>query len=203
MVPQSQPSRSYRRARVCAGCCEAPTNIPLVDASPRVTDPHRQHPARDNYITKPQPARAVGRACARCCGAAPSSRPPSIRARASADFDAVDVRVDGAPIKLTRRELESQVAHSTTRCAGSYHNRLLEQGCEGYDRVIENTLGRRPCRPAAHETRRTGHHIKFHLAIGISIPWTRRLPNSELRTQGRRRKGITDGTSNLQPASRQ
>lgn len=54
----------------------------------------------------------------------------------SADFDAVSVRVDGEPIRLTRREFEllRYLVANTNRVLS--RDRLLER-VWGYDRVVE------------------------------------------------------------------
>jgi DNA-binding response OmpR family regulator len=85
--------------------------------------------------------------------------------RLFADFDAVNVRVDGQPIKLTRREFELLKYLIDNRNRVLSRDRLLER-VWGYDRVIETRsvdvhVGRLRMKLGS-----AGHHIETVVGLG-------------------------------------
>jgi DNA-binding response OmpR family regulator len=95
----------------------------------------------DDYVTKPfsprELAARVRAALRRGRGTAPTSAPVVYRGtHLVADFDAVSVDVDGASVKLTRREFELLRYLVENRNRVLSRDRLLER-VWGYDRLIE------------------------------------------------------------------
>ena len=94
----------------------------------------------DDYVTKPFSLRELSarvRAVMRRRSIATTSRPVIYRSgRLVADFDAVAVSVDGAPVRLTRREFELLRFFVENRNRVVSRDRLLER-VWGYDRFIE------------------------------------------------------------------
>jgi DNA-binding response OmpR family regulator len=94
----------------------------------------------DDYVTKPFSLRELTarvKAVLRR-SAAPDERPAATYAGAhlDADFDAVSIRVDGEPVRLTRREFELLRYLVQNRNRVVSRDRLLER-VWGYDRVVE------------------------------------------------------------------
>jgi DNA-binding response OmpR family regulator len=94
----------------------------------------------DDYVTKPFSLRELAarvRAVLRRSTSV-DERPPAMYegARLRADFDAVAVAVDGAPVRLTRREFEllRYLVQNKNRVVS--RDRLLER-VWGYDRLVE------------------------------------------------------------------
>ncbi len=106
----------------------------------------------DDYMTKPFSPRELAarvRAVLRRGGASDETRPggaPTVYrgARLQADFDAVSVTVDGAPVRLTRREFD------LLRHLIDHRNRVQSR-----DRLLERVWGY----DAAAETRAVDVHI--------------------------------------------
>ena len=94
----------------------------------------------DDYVTKPFSARElaarVRAALRRGRGAEAMSTATYQGAHLAADFDAVSVTVDGAPVKLTRREFELLRYLVDNRNRVLSRDRLLER-VWGYDHAIE------------------------------------------------------------------
>jgi DNA-binding response OmpR family regulator len=94
----------------------------------------------DDYITKPFSPRELAarvRAVMRRGRADDPGPPPVYRGtHLVADFDAVSIAVDGAPIRLTRREFELLRYLVENRNRVLSRDRLLER-VWGYDRLIE------------------------------------------------------------------
>jgi DNA-binding response OmpR family regulator len=118
--------------------------VPIIMLTARTTEDDRVSGLElgaDDYITKPFSLRELTarvRAVLRRSAAA-GDRPPTgvyRDAHLVADFDAVSVAVDGAPVRLTRREFEllSYLVQNKNRVIS--RDRLLER-VWGYDRSIE------------------------------------------------------------------
>jgi DNA-binding response OmpR family regulator len=117
-------------------------HIPIIMLTARTSESDRVAGldlGADDYITKPFSTRELA---ARVRAAlrrrrAESSAPAMYRGRhLSADFEAVNVAVDGTPIRLTRREFELLRHLVENRNRVLSRDRLLER-VWGYDRVIE------------------------------------------------------------------
>jgi DNA-binding response OmpR family regulator len=122
----------------------------------------------DDYITKPFSLRELSarvRAVLRR-GRGEVETPAVYQGeRLFADFDAVNVRVDGSPIKLTRREFELLKYLIDNRNRVLSRDRLLER-VWGYDRIIETRsvdvhVGRLRMKLGA-----AGHHIETVVGLG-------------------------------------
>jgi DNA-binding response OmpR family regulator len=94
----------------------------------------------DDYVTKPFSLRELtARVKAVLRRAAARDDPPAMTyhgARLQADFDAIAVSVDGAPIRLTRREFELLRFLVQNRNRVVSRDKLLER-VWGYDRLVE------------------------------------------------------------------
>jgi DNA-binding response OmpR family regulator len=112
----------------------ATAKTPIIMLTARATESDRViglDAGADDYITKPFSPRELA---ARVRDAAP---PPIYRGKhLVADFDAVSIAVDGASIRLTRREFELLRYLVENRNRVLSRDRLLER-VWGYDRLIE------------------------------------------------------------------
>jgi DNA-binding response OmpR family regulator len=129
--------------------------VPIIMLTARATEDDRViglDVGADDYITKPfSPRELAARVRAalrrRAPGDEPRTNEPSAiyrGARLQADFDAVSVSVDGAPVRLTRREFD------LLRHLVSHRNRVQSR-----DRLLERVWGY----DAAAETRAVDVHI--------------------------------------------
>jgi len=117
--------------------------IPIIMVTARTTENDRIRGLEigaDDYMTKPFSPRELAarvRAALRRRAAEPPDGVTTYRgAHLVADFDAVAVAVDGAPVRLTRREFEllRYLIHNRNRVVS--RDRLLER-VWGYDHTIE------------------------------------------------------------------
>ena len=128
--------------RILRSRSEAP-RVPIIMLTARTSEDDRVaglDQGADDYMTKPFSLRELAarvRAVLRR-GAAPHAVRPSIYRgeHLVADFDAVAVAVDGAPIRLTRREFDLLQFLVQNRNRVVSRDRLLER-VWGYDRVVE------------------------------------------------------------------
>lgn len=121
-------------------------HVPIIMLTARGTESDRVtglDVGADDYITKPFSLRELGarvravirRGRQQAGGVAPT--PAVYQGRhLSADFDAVNIAVDGAPVRLTRREFELLRYLVENRNRVVSRDRLLER-VWGYDQVIE------------------------------------------------------------------
>ena len=121
----------------------ATRNLPILMVTARTNEVDRiagLDMGADDYVTKPFSLRELSarvRAVLRRRTAAVSDSEAVYRGRhIVADFEAVSVAVDGAPVRLTRREFE------LLRCLVENRNRVLSrerllERVWGYDRLIE------------------------------------------------------------------
>jgi two-component system, OmpR family, alkaline phosphatase synthesis response regulator PhoP len=92
----------------------------------------------DDYVTKPFSLRELSARVRAVLRRRPSAAPPAIYQgkHLRADFDAVAIEVDGAPVRLTRREFELLRFLVENRNRVLSRDRLLER-VWGYERTIE------------------------------------------------------------------
>jgi len=92
----------------------------------------------DDYVTKPFSLRELSARVRAVLRRRPATIPPAIYAgkRLKADFDAVAIEVDGAAVRLTRREFELLRFLVENRNRVLSRDRLLER-VWGYERSIE------------------------------------------------------------------
>jgi len=119
-------------------------NIPVIMLTARTSESDRVAGldlGADDYVTKPFSLRELGarvRAVLRRRGRGDDpAQPPVYRGRhLTADFDAVDIAVDGAAVRLTRREYELLKFLVENRNRVLSRERLLER-VWGYNQFIE------------------------------------------------------------------
>ena len=121
----------------------ATATVPIIMLTARTAESDRVaglDTGADDYVTKPFSARElaarVRAALRRGRGAEAMSTATYQGAHLAADFDAVSVTVDGAPVKLTRREFELLRYLVDNRNRVLSRDRLLER-VWGYDHAIE------------------------------------------------------------------
>ena len=122
----------------------ATRQVPIIMLTARATEVDRVSGldlGADDYVTKPFSPRELAarvRAVLRRPPVADAAERASVyRGRhLTADFDAVDVQVDGSPVRLTRREFELLRCLVDNRSRVLSRDRLLER-VWGYDRLIE------------------------------------------------------------------
>ncbi len=123
----------------------ATRQVPIIMLTARATEVDRVSGldlGADDYVTKPFSLRELAarvRAVLRRPRGIPAEREASHVYRGkhlTTDFEAVDVRVDGAPVRLTRREFELLKCLVENRGRVLSRDRLLER-VWGYDRLIE------------------------------------------------------------------
>jgi DNA-binding response OmpR family regulator len=119
------------------------THLPIIMLTARTTENDRVDGLEcgaDDYVTKPFSLRELSarvRAVLRRSVAAPERSPVPYRGEhLTADFDAVAVSVDGAAIRLTRREFELLRYLVQNKHRVVSRDRLLER-VWGYDRTVE------------------------------------------------------------------
>ncbi len=119
--------------------------IPIIMLTARTTEVDRVSGldlGADDYVTKPFSLRELAarvRAVLRRPQATQAQEPAAMGYRGAhltADFDAVAIEVDGAPVRLTRREFELLKCLVENRNRVLSRDRLLER-VWGYDRTIE------------------------------------------------------------------
>ena len=118
-------------------------HVPIIMLTARTSEDDRVtglELGADDYVTKPFSLRELTarvRAVLRRSATIEERGPAGYQgAHLNADFDAVDVAVDGAPIKLTRREFELLRYLVQNRNRVISRDRLLER-VWGYDRLVE------------------------------------------------------------------
>jgi DNA-binding response OmpR family regulator len=123
----------------------ATASIPIIMLTARTSESDRVTGldlGADDYVTKPFSLRELAarvRAVLRrrSTAAAEAARPQIYRgARLVADFDAISITVDGAPVRLTRREFELLQFLVENKNRVLSRDRLLER-VWGYDRFVE------------------------------------------------------------------
>jgi len=121
----------------------ATANLPIIMLTARTSESDRVAGldlGADDYVTKPFSLRELGARVRAVLRRRQQSAAPAAAvyrgARLLADFDAVAVSVDGAPVKLTRREFELLRFLVENKNRVLSRDRLLER-VWGYDRFIE------------------------------------------------------------------
>jgi DNA-binding response OmpR family regulator len=120
-------------------------HVPIIMLTARTTEVDRVSGldlGADDYVTKPFSIRELAarvRAVLRRPPAVPTppESPSVYRGKhLTADFEAVDIHVDGAPVRLTRREFELLKCLVENKSRVLSRDRLLER-VWGYERLIE------------------------------------------------------------------
>ena len=122
----------------------ATKSVPIIMLTARTTENDRVvglDVGADDYITKPfstrELAARVRAALRRRRGETENQGPTVYKGQhLSADFDAVNIEVDGVPVRLTRREFELLRYLVENRNRVLSRDRLLER-VWGYDRLVE------------------------------------------------------------------
>jgi DNA-binding response OmpR family regulator len=121
-------------------------HVPIIMLTARTSEDDRVsglEQGADDYVTKPfsirelsARVRAALRRVARADGLSPRSHGSYSGERLMADFEAVAIAVDGAPVRLTRREFEllRYLVQNKNRVVS--RDRLLER-VWGYERLVE------------------------------------------------------------------
>ena len=117
--------------------------VPIIMLTARTSEDDRVSgldSGADDYVVKPFSLRELSarvRAMLRRGAASDTIAPATYRGEhLTADFDAVAIAIDGAPVRLTRREFEllRYLVHNKNRVVS--RDRLLER-VWGYDRIVE------------------------------------------------------------------
>ena len=147
-------------------------HVPIIMLTARTSEDDRvaglEHGA-DDYVTKPFSLRELTarvRAALRRGPAAESKRRGSYQgARLNADFEAVAIAVDGAPVRLTRREFEllQYLVHNKNRVVS--RDRLLER-VWGYERLVETRSVDVHVGRLRSKLRTAGHQIETVVGLG-------------------------------------
>ena len=147
-------------------------HIPIIMLTARTSEDDRvaglEHGA-DDYVTKPFSLRELTarvRAALRRGPAAESKRQGSYQgARLNADFEAVAIAVDGAPVRLTRREFEllQYLVNNKNRVVS--RDRLLER-VWGYERLVETRSVDVHVGRLRSKLRSAGHQIETVVGLG-------------------------------------
>lgn len=126
----------------------------------------------DDYVTKPFSLREL---TARVKAVLRRSAPPDERVAAHyrgthlvADFDAVSVHVDGAPVRLTRREFELLRYLVQNRNRVVSRDRLLER-VWGYDRLVETRSVDVHVGRLRQKLGTAGHQIETAVGLGYKF----------------------------------
>jgi len=122
----------------------------------------------DDYVTKPFSLRELTARVRAVLRRGPSAEPRQGRyqgARLMADFEAVAIAVDGAPVRLTRREFEllQYLVQNKNRVVS--RDRLLER-VWGYERLVETRSVDVHVGRLRNKLRTAGHQIETVVGLG-------------------------------------
>ncbi len=147
-------------------------HVPIIMLTARTSEDDRvtglEHGA-DDYVTKPFSLRELTarvRAALRRGPAVESKRLGSYQGvRLNADFEAVAIAVDGAPVRLTRREFEllQYLVNNKNRVVS--RDRLLER-VWGYERLVETRSVDVHVGRLRSKLRTAGHQIETVVGLG-------------------------------------
>ena len=147
-------------------------HVPIIMLTARTSEDDRvaglEHGA-DDYVTKPFSLRELTarvRAALRRGPATESKRQGSYQgAHLNADFEAVAIAVDGAPVRLTRREFEllQYLVNNKNRVVS--RDRLLER-VWGYERLVETRSVDVHVGRLRSKLRTAGHQIETVVGLG-------------------------------------
>jgi two-component system alkaline phosphatase synthesis response regulator PhoP len=147
-------------------------HIPIIMLTARTSENDRVtgfEQGADDYVTKPFSLRELTarvRAVLRRGDDARERRNGSYRGtRLTADFEAVSIAVDGAPVRLTRREFEllRYLVQNKNRVVS--RDRLLER-VWGYDRLVETRSVDVHVGRLRTKLRAAGHQIETVIGLG-------------------------------------
>jgi len=147
-------------------------HIPIIMLTARTSENDRVtgfEQGADDYVTKPFSLRELTarvRAVLRRGDDARERRNGSYRGtRLTADFEAVSIAVDGAPVRLTRREFEllRYLVQNKNRVVS--RDRLLER-VWGYDRLVETRSVDVHVGRLRTKLRTAGHQIETVIGLG-------------------------------------
>ena len=146
-------------------------HVPIIMLTARTSEDDRvtglEHGA-DDYVTKPFSLRELTarvRAVLRRGPAAEQRQGRYQGARLIADFEAVAIAVDGAPVRLTRREFEllQYLVQNKNRVVS--RDRLLER-VWGYERLVETRSVDVHVGRLRNKLRTAGHQIETVVGLG-------------------------------------
>src|SRR5476651_2572363 len=147
-------------------------HVPIIMLTARTSEDDRVsglEQGADDYVTKPFSLRELTarvRAVLRRGPASEQRRPGSYRGeRLVADFEAVAIAVDGAPVRLTRREFEllQYLVQNKNRVVS--RDRLLER-VWGYERLVETRSVDVHVGRLRSKLRTAGHQIETVVGLG-------------------------------------
>lgn len=151
---------------------DAASHVPIIMLTARTSEDDRVsglEQGADDYVTKPFSLRELSaRVRAVLRRGIPRGERPAASYRGqhlTADFDAVAVSVDGAPVRLTRREFEllRYLVQNKSRVVS--RDRLLER-VWGYERLVETRSVDVHVGRLRSKLREAGHQIETVVGLG-------------------------------------
>jgi DNA-binding response OmpR family regulator len=145
--------------------------VPIIMLTARTSEDDRVsglEQGADDYVTKPFSLRELTARVRAVLRRGPAEVPPRGRyegERLMADFEAVAIAVDGAPVRLTRREFEllQYLVHNKNRVVS--RDRLLER-VWGYERLVETRSVDVHVGRLRNKLRTAGHQIETVVGLG-------------------------------------
>ena len=145
--------------------------VPIIMLTARTSEDDRVsglEQGADDYVTKPFSLRELTARVRAVLRRGPAGVPRQGRYegdRLMADFEAVAIAVDGAPVRLTRREFEllQYLVHNKNRVVS--RDRLLER-VWGYERLVETRSVDVHVGRLRNKLRTAGHQIETVVGLG-------------------------------------
>ena len=146
-------------------------HVPIIMLTARTSEDDRVsglEQGADDYVTKPFSLRELTARVRAVLRRGPTAEPRQGRyqgARLMADFEAVAIAVDGAPVRLTRREFEllQYLVQNKNRVVS--RDRLLER-VWGYERLVETRSVDVHVGRLRNKLRTAGHQIETVVGLG-------------------------------------
>jgi two-component system alkaline phosphatase synthesis response regulator PhoP len=146
-------------------------HVPIIMLTARTSEDDRVsglEQGADDYVTKPFSLRELTARVRAVLRRGPAAEPRQGRyqgARLIADFEAVAIAVDGAPVRLTRREFEllQYLVQNKNRVVS--RDRLLER-VWGYERLVETRSVDVHVGRLRNKLRTAGHQIETVVGLG-------------------------------------